>query len=440
MPTGAPRTPDFAIDERRWRREARSAWLRVVVLGILSVKLVLWESGSTLIHAVVLGGYAAATFTSLTLALSKRTSNSIIAVFAIVDAALVIILFRDHLFAPEQTFDHRLSAPALAIGFILLAQVALRLKPWLVILFASIVLAGWLSLIAVALSASLWEGVAHEHDRTAVFVELALAAGFGFSALVCYLLTRDHESLLSAAVSTEKRRHNLARFFSPGVVADLETTSASLKLGRRRAAVMFIDLRSFSIASESMLPEEIADFLTEYRQLVTETVFTHKGTIDKFIGDGVMAVFGQPHSTPDDTARAFQCALDLVSALKTWNESRRKSDKLAMEAGIGLHVGPVVGGVLRSGTHDEFTVIGDTVNIAERLERISRMLGASIVVSEEVVAEVSRPSKDDPNWIWKEDAELEGRRSKMRVAYLPAAFRTGAASGCGNAPFSSPIH
>lgn len=419
MPSGAPQTPDVVTVEQHWRRETRSAWLRLVVLILLSVKLVLWESGNSLIHALVVGGYGAATFIGLGLALSKRSSNPILGIFAIIDAALVVVLFRDHLFAPEKTFDHSLSAPALAIGFLLLSQVALRLKPWLVALFAGIVLAGWLALMAIALIASQWEGVAHEHDLLAILVELALAAAFGFSAVVCYLLTRDHENLLSTAVKSEKRRQNLARFFSPRVVSELETTSRSLELVRRRAAVMFIDLRSFSIASETMPPEEIAELLAEYRQLVTKTVFTYRGTIDKFIGDGVMAIFGQPHSTPDDTERALQCALDLLSDLTAWKDKRATADKRAMEAGIGLHVGPVVGGVLRSGTHDEFTVIGDTVNIAERLERLSRVLGASFVVSENVLDEVSGAFKDDGRWIWKDDVELEGRRSKMRVAYLP---------------------
>ena len=89
-----------------------------------------------------------------------------------------------------------------------------------------------------------------------------------------------------------------------------------------------------------------------------------------------------------------------------------------MDAGIGLHVGPVIGGVLHSGLHDEFTVFGDAVNVAERLERLSKALDAGIVVSEAVMQEM--PSlQSGASWIWADAAELDGRAGRIRIAYLP---------------------
>lgn len=410
--------PDLTSEERRWRRETRSAWLRLVAFVILVVNLMVGEHDyNILIHVHVVLGYGVATFLALGLALARRGPAWTATAFVVVDAVLVVALFHEHLFAPSKTIDHSLTAPTLAIGFLLLTHVALRLKPWLIWLFSSLVVAGWLSLLGGTVAERSWEGAFQERNWSAPLAEGALAAAFGFAAFVCYLLIKDHNVLLMGAVSNEKRRRNLARFFSPGVLAELQTRGTSLNLSRRRAAVMFVDLRSFTSLSETIPPEDVAELLVDYRQLVTQAVFAFNGTVDKFIGDGVMAVFGQPHTAPDDTARALQCALHLKTSLAHWKESRLQEGKPALDAGIGLHVGSVLGGVLQSGSHDEFTVIGDAVNVAERLERLSTGLNATIVVSEAVILEAPAVS-DVAEWIWKEAAELDGRSSKLRIAYL----------------------
>lgn len=209
----------------------------------------------------------------------------------------------------------------------------------------------------------------------------------------------------------------LARFFSPGVVAELQDDRTNLTLARRHALVMFVDLRSFTLLSEASEPEAIAEVLSEYRQLVTEAVFEHGGTVDKFIGDGVMAVFGHPRTGEDDAARAIACGLRLTTLLAQWSHERVRHGKTAVEAGIGLHAGPVVGGVLESGRHAEFTVFGDAVNVAERLERLCRSLNAVLVISEDVLDDAPH-YRSSVDWIWKEAAEINGRRGKLRLAYL----------------------
>ncbi len=415
----AANEPDLTSEERRWRREKRSAWVRLVALVILVINLMVGEHASSLlIHANVIIGYGLATLLALGLALARRGPAWLATLFVVIDAVLVVALFHEHLFTPGRTFDHSLTAPTLAIGFLLLTHVALRLKPWLVLLFSGLVIVGWLSLLAVTVAGQPWGETPHEHLWSALLAESALAAAFGFSAFVCYLLTRDHNVLLKGAVTSERRRQNLARFFPPNVLSELQTKGLSLNLRRRRATIMFVDLRSFTALSETMPPEDVSELLAEYRQLVTQAVFTYEGTVDKFIGDGVMAVFGQPHAAPDDTARALQCALNLRSSLAWWKEARLQRGKPALDAGIGLHVGPVIGGVLQSGSHDEFTVIGDTVNIAERLERLSGTLGATIVASEAVMLEVPS-SETTARWLWKDAAELDGRIGRLRIAYLP---------------------
>lgn len=412
----AAHEPVLTDEQRRWRRERRSAWLRLVVLGILIVNLsFVSRYENVLSHLVV--GYGIVTLAALTLAECRRGPRWLATVFVTLDGLLVVVLFHDHLFAPGNALDHNLTAPSLAIGFVLLTHVALRLQPKLLLLFSGLVVVGWLSLLILAAEAHLGTGSLHAADWTTFLRESALAAAFGFAALVCWLLTRDHNVLLGSAVASERHRANLSRFFSPTVLTELESTGTSLALGRRRVAVMFLDLRSFTRLSETVPPEEMAELLGQFRELVTREVFAHGGMIDKFIGDGIMAAFGQPRSSPSDAARALGCAIHLGGALARWKELRQRAGKVAPGAGIGLHAGMAIGGILQSGSHDEFTLFGDTVNIAERLERLCKTLDASMVVSENAMAAAGGATSLP--WQWIDEVKFEGRAGRLRVAYLP---------------------
>ena len=179
---------------------------------------------------------------------------------------------------------------------------------------------------------------------------------------------------MHAAIESEERRMNLSRFFSPSVVSDRQAASASLDLERREAVVMFVDLREFTRFTETAQAHTLADVLAEYRGIVAGEVFRTGGIVDKFMGDGIMAVFGQPKPSHDDADRALECALHLVRILQDWTSWRRHEGRPALDAGIGLHIGIIVGGVLESGFHDEFTVFGDVVNVAQRLEAMTKTL------------------------------------------------------------------
>lgn len=406
------------------RRERRSAWLRVFVFAILVVNLhagsireiVLFHSH--LVQGHIVAGYGLATLLALGLALSRRSPPWASTAFVVGDATMVVALFHEHLFAPDGAVDHSLTAPSLAVAFLLLAHVSLRLEPRLVAVFAGSVLTGWLSFLAIMVALPGSGSGAHSHDISVFAAEAALAATFGFAAYVCHLLTSDHNALLRGVVASERRRKSLARFFSPDVVSEIEAKGMSLGLARRRSTVMFVDLRAFTRLSETIPPEDLAALLTEYRQRVTDQVFAHGGTVDKFVGDAVMAVFGHPNVRPDDSARALRCALRVAADLDSWRRGRLADGRPALEAGIGLHTGLVIGGVVESGCHDEFTVLGDSVNVAQRLEGLTRSHDAALVVSEDVFA--GAPAlKDDPRWIWKDAVELPGRRGRIRIAVLP---------------------
>lgn len=409
--------PGLNATERRWQRERRSAWLRLVALAILVVNLGLASGQDSMsVHANVIVGYALVTLVALAQAESRRGPPWLAWVYVVVDALLVVVLFHEHLFAPGKGLDHNLTAPSLAIGFVLLTHVALRLKPMMVLTFSVLVILGWLALLMVAVDAHMGRSLTQSLDWTSFMTEGALAGAFAFAAFVCGLLTHDHNVLLKSAVVAERRRANLSRFFSPTVLSELQTTPTALPLSRRQVAVMFVDMRSFTRFSETVPLEALARLLAEFRSLVTREVFAHGGMIDKFIGDGVMAAFGQPNSQPDDAARALECAIHLEEHLREWKEARARRGVPAPDAGIGLHFGTAIGGVLGSGVHDEFTLIGDAVNVAQRLEQLCKPLNASIVVSGELVA--AADAETVQSWSKETNVELAGRAGRLSIAYL----------------------
>jgi len=136
---------------------------------------------------------------------------------------------------------------------------------------------------------------------------------------------------------------------------------------KRRAVVLFADIRGFTTLSEELSPDEIALLLNEHFTGMVEVVFEHGGALDKFMGDAMMAIWGAPLARPDDADRAIRAAIDMQRALQARNRRRREQGRRQLEVGIGVNLGEVFAGNIGSDRRLEYTVIGDAVNIAARL-------------------------------------------------------------------------
>ncbi len=191
-------------------------------------------------------------------------------------------------------------------------------------------------------------------------------------------------------------RSNFERFFTPHLAARIANSADAVKLGgdKRPVAVLFSDIRGFTALSETMDPDAMAKLLTEYFTEMVECVFRHGGTLDKFIGDAVMAQWGAPLGETDDVDRAMESALDMMVALDQLNERWTAAGRPTLQIGIGLNFGEAFAGNIGSERRIEYTVIGDTVNIA------SRLCGAAgpgeILVSEEFKAALKTPPRMKP--------------------------------------------
>jgi class 3 adenylate cyclase len=186
---------------------------------------------------------------------------------------------------------------------------------------------------------------------------------------------------------TERQRANLARFFSPHLVDHLMEIDTPLSVARcQPAAVMFVDMIDFTAYCSRMTPEAVIAMLRDLLALLSASVFAHNGTIDKFLGDGLMAVFGSPMPSPLDVTNAARCALDIQQSIDRWNERRARSGDAAIRVGVGIHYGEVVRGDVGSARQLELTVVGDTVNIASRVEACCRVLDAAVLVTAPFIA------------------------------------------------------
>lgn len=185
-------------------------------------------------------------------------------------------------------------------------------------------------------------------------------------------------------------RENFERFFTPHMAERIAAMPDALGLGgeRRNVAVLFADIRGFTPLASRMAPDETANLLSEFFTEMVECVFRHGGTLDKFIGDAVMAQWGAPISTDDDADRALDAARDMLGAVEQLNRVWRSRGRPEIQVGIGLNYGETFAGYTGSERRLEYTVIGDTVNTASRLCAWAE--GGEVLVSESLRAALTR--------------------------------------------------
>ena len=217
--------------------------------------------------------------------------------------------------------------------------------------------------------------------------DLEFLIAFGSLAAVGIENSRRSERLRREALVLS----NFQRYFSPNIaqVIAQQQDAGRLPSEKRPVVIFFSDIRGFTPMSETMSPEGIATLLTDYFTEMVEIVFEHGGTLDKFIGDAIMALWGAPIAHEDDADRAMQCALDQLTALESLNAKWKEAGRPELGVGIGINFGEVFAGNIGSDRRLEYTVIGDAVNTANRL---CRTAGPNeILISEPFHERLKRP-------------------------------------------------
>lgn len=209
------------------------------------------------------------------------------------------------------------------------------------------------------------------------------------------LSVRRFNALLISNAGLERERANLSRYFSPNVVEELSQNDEPLKQIRTHdVAVLFIDIVDFTKFAATREPREVIEVLRGFHARMEAQVFRFDGTLDKYLGDGLMATFGTPFAGQHDATHAMECGAAMVAEIDRWNAERQRAGAPEICAGIGLHYGSVVLGDIGA-NRLEFAVIGNTVNVSSRLETLTRQLKVRVVMSDDLRNQVRRESGDD---------------------------------------------
>ena len=210
---------------------------------------------------------------------------------------------------------------------------------------------------------------------------------FAFLILITWYISRRNRRMIYDAANAEVKRNALGRYFSPGVLDVIsETDGDEIRTtgNIQKAAILFSDIKGFTSLSENIAPDEVVKMLREYHEVMVEQIFRYGGTLDKFIGDAIMASFGVPVSTEKDAMNAVLAALDMEKSLARLNERRKQRGDFPIHHRIGIHYGEVVAGNIGSKDRLEYTVIGDTVNTASRIESANKKVGTTLLISDAV--------------------------------------------------------
>jgi adenylate cyclase len=217
--------------------------------------------------------------------------------------------------------------------------------------------------------------IGYHLTRSAVLLAAGLLAGY-----VGATIKSHFRRALAAASARDEVTNVFGQHVSPRVVERLLAIGAAELSEMRRVCVMFVDIRSFTTAARTRTPAEVVERLDDVFEILVDIVDRHNGIVNKFLGDGLLAIFGAPIDDPLEAANAVAAAREMLVSIEASNAGHAWPIRL----GIGIHVGQAVAGTVGSPRRKEYTVIGDTVNLASRLESLNKEMGSQLIVSDAV--------------------------------------------------------
>ncbi|MCL9683841.1 adenylate/guanylate cyclase domain-containing protein [Legionella maioricensis] len=326
--------------------------------------------------------FAILTLVRLWFAYTKQLTPVFLGFSIVAEMVLLLFIIWTYYLQYETTATINLKNTHINYVFILIALRALRFEPKWVLLSGLTATVCWTIIVWQTLSSAgmkviTWDYVTYASTRSvylgAVFdVILSIVL---VTVIIALVLKRSKETLYQAVAETNAAK-DLARFFDTSVAEKITHSESALQAGYgelRKAAIMFIDMRGFTVLSKSLSPSELIGLLGEYQSLLVPLIQKYNGAIDKFMGDGIMASFGAVTPSSTYAADALRTVDAIMAAVEAWNDARNKKGELPVRVGIGLAIGEVVFGVIGDAQRLEYTVIGETANLAAKLEKHNKV-------------------------------------------------------------------
>ena len=326
----------------------------------------------------VLSAYLLFTLIRLGLAYRGRIGPPFLYLSIVIDMGLLFALIWSFHLQYMQPPSFYLKAPTLLYVFIFIALRALRFEARYVVAAGLLAALGWTVLASYAVVATGTEMVTRDYvyymttNSILIGAELDKVISILTVMAIIAVAIRRARRLLVRAVAEGAAAQDLSRFFSPEIANQITAAEQAVRAGEgqaRDSAILNVDIRGFTRFATEVRPDELMEMLAEYQHRVVPIIQSHGGTIDKFMGDGIMATFGAAVTTETYAADALRAVDDILEAAASWNADRVAAGKPELRVGAAVATGRIIFGAVGDETRLEYTVIGDAVNLSAKLEK-----------------------------------------------------------------------
>jgi adenylate cyclase len=378
-----------AIARTEDRNEVLLGWVQAAVVSLLGALYLVSPKGfkpnDVAFEPIpwVLAGYAPLVVARLVLAHRRRLAPWIVTSSIFVDVGVLFVLIWSFHIQYCQPAAFYLKAPTFAYAFLFIALRSLRYDARYVVLAGAASIAGWTALVGWALGPG-------DAEITRSFVEYSMGyyvlVGAELDKVVSIAMvtgvlavgtTRSRRLLADAAREGQARRE-LTRFFSPDVAARIVTSADAIRPGEgemREATALMIDLRGFTRLASTLPPDRVMQLLGDFQRRMVAVLFAHGGSIDKFLGDGILAHFGAATPSATHAADALRAVDDVVAAAREWSAAAAAGGVPGLDVGAACASGELLFGAVGDGDRLEYTIIGNPVNLAAKLEKHTKSEG-----------------------------------------------------------------
>lgn len=429
-PLSPPARIRASIDSYEAQSERIVGWIQLAGVTIFAALYAATFSSFEVHHAiepapVALVVYGAFTLWRLRCAYSGRLSVGQQYASAAFDVLVIVVLIASFPYQYGAPAALYLKGPTILYMFIMIGLRALRFDPAQVLFTGALAAAGWAGLTLWAML----QGAPMTGDYRVYMTSLSVLPGaefekigaIAFTTIVLALGVERARALLFRTAAEEVLSADLTKFVGRDAADRIRSSDVGIQSGDgeiRRAAIMFIDLRGFTGAAKDLPPQEVIALLQDYQSRLLPLIERGGGSVDKFMGDGILVSFGAARVTGSECADAVKTAFNVIAEIDRWRSERRAAGAQPLDVGVALTVGDVVYGAIGHGDRLEFTVIGDAVNLAAKLEKHAKTEGARLLATREALAAAEAQGYARQPLRWAKAASVAGVAGPLDLAVL----------------------